>query len=99
MFLSPGLTQHTMEQMLERAGVPREINLQGPTEVHPLSLAWGTRVPESWKISTRKHLAVIVIMLLVPPFSLFFFLPSLFLPPSSPSSFLLSFSLPDAQSS
>ena len=45
MFLSPGLTQHTMEQMLERAGVPREVNLQGPTEVHPLSLAWGTRVP------------------------------------------------------
>ena len=78
-----------MEQMLERAGVPREINLQGPTEVHPLSLAWGTRVPESWKISTRKHLAVIVMMLLLPPFSLF--LPPL---PLSSSSFFFSLLLP-----
>ena len=42
--LCSSCSQHTMDQMLQRAGVPHELadsDLQGPTEVHLLGImAW-----------------------------------------------------------
>lgn len=93
MFLSPGLTQHTMEQMLERAGVPREVNLQGPTEVRTstvLSLGYKSAlVKENQYLETfgsycNDAFAASLLPLLLPSLPL----------PSSSSSFFFSLLLP-----